>query len=162
MTDTLFMILNSLTTALLFIISMILFISVTGLTRNFTRLLAAHRDMSSMLQKKKERANKHIALSEKQKLAQEVIDKGSTIVENVHKTISNITFGILKSTPATGQTSRIVRKIHDRTAGGVYNSIRLINKGIGNIADELLGTDKDRSPEDTSRPDNTDETEQKK
>ncbi|MGB9498650.1 MAG: hypothetical protein ACKVE4_02655 [Dissulfuribacterales bacterium] len=55
-----------------------------------------------------------------------------------------------------------MHKIHDRTASRVYDSIRLINKEIGNIADGLLGTDKDRSPEDTSRPDNTDETEQKK
>ncbi len=153
------MILNSLTSALLLIISILMIISINGLARNFTRLLAVYRDISSMLQKKKERTNKHIEFLEKQKLAEEVVDKGSTIVENVHKTISNITFGILESTPVTGPPSRVVRKIHDRTAEGVYDSIRLVNKGIGKIADGILGTKKDLSQKDTSRPDDTDGTE---
>ena len=156
------MILNSLTSALLLIFSILLIISVNGLVRNFTRLLTAHREISSMLQKKKERASKHIALSEKQKLAEELVDKGSTIVETVHKTISETTFGILESTPATGPPSRIVRRIHDRTAAGVYDSIRLINKGIGKIADGLLGSDKNRADDDKSRKDDTDKTGLKK
>lgn len=156
------MILNSLTTALLFAGLIMLIRSVSGLRRNFTRLLTAHRDVSSLLQNKKEQNSKHIALLEKQKMAEEVIDKGATIVETVHKTISEITFGILESTPGTGPPSKIVRKIHDRTAAGVYDSIRSINKGIGKITSGLLVSDKDRASKDASRPDDTNRVEQKK
>lgn len=156
------MIFNSLTTALLFAGLIMLIKSVSGLRRNFTRLLTARRDVSSLLQNKKEQAFKHLALLEKQKMAERVIDKGSTIVETVHKNISKITFGILESTPATGPPSRIVRKIHDRTAAGVYDSIRFINKGIGEIANGLLVSDKDRTSKKASRTDDTNETEQKK
>ena len=58
------------------------------------------------------------------------VDLGTTIVQSSHKVIASIPFEILDAIPATRDTSRIVRGIHDGTADAVYRSIFGVNKAI--------------------------------
>ncbi|MBF0100641.1 MAG: hypothetical protein HQK77_07005 [Desulfobacterales bacterium] len=107
----------------------------------YTQYLSLHRIEKSLSEIadiiKKKQANK-IEFLEKQKLAETVVHKSSTVVEQVHRTISDITFGILESIPATKHTAGIVKIVHNKTSDAVYDSVRLVNKHIGDLASIFL------------------------
>jgi len=76
-------------------------------------------------------------------LIQEMIDKGATSVEQIHKSIAEMPFQALEQIEPLEATVKSTRKIHDETVGNVYNLIRKINEEVGKQADELLkGIDK--------------------
>lgn len=52
-------------------------------------------------------------------------------IEETHQAIADIPFGVFEQLPPTRDASRVVRKVHDTTAQGVYDSISLINKLTG-------------------------------
>lgn len=58
------------------------------------------------------------------------VDLGTSIVQGSHKVIASIPFEILDAIPATRDSSRVVRSIHDGTADAVYRSIFGVNKAI--------------------------------
>ncbi|MBW1988745.1 MAG: hypothetical protein JRI97_04275 [Deltaproteobacteria bacterium] len=71
-------------------------------------------------------------------LVQEMVDKGATSVEEIHRQIADMPFDTLEKIDITAPTTKRVRKIHDNTVGGVYNIIRKINREVGKLAGELL------------------------
>ena len=79
-------------------------------------------------------------LIEKQMLAEKVIDTGSIGVETVHKAIAGLTFGILDAIPATRATSSVVRDVHDASAAGSYEAIRKLNREVGKLIQEVVGS----------------------
>lgn len=66
-----------------------------------------------------------------QKTTEAVVDGGTAVVRAVHKGIAEIPFSILESIPATRDTTKMVRGIHDLTSDVVYGSISVINKAVG-------------------------------
>lgn len=66
-----------------------------------------------------------------QNLAETAFDGTTRTVQDIHRGIAKIPFSVLEANPATRDTSRIVREIHDLTADSVYGSIRGINRLIG-------------------------------
>ncbi len=79
-------------------------------------------------------------LVEKQALAEKAIDSGSIGVETVHKAIASITFSILESIPATRATSSVVREVHDASAANSYEAVRKLNREVGKLIKEVVGT----------------------
>jgi len=71
-------------------------------------------------------------------LVQEMIDKGATSVEQIHKAISDMPFEALGKIEPLESTVETTKKIHDETVGNVYNIIRKVNEEVGKQADELL------------------------
>lgn len=71
------------------------------------------------------------------------VDDSAELVQTVHRGIAAIPFGVLGAIPVTRDTSRLVRRIHDASADGVYGAIR-------HAARRLLGgsvaTDTDTDP----------------
>lgn len=55
----------------------------------------------------------------------------NSVVRDSHMAISSIPFEILAAIPATRDTSKVVREVHDTISGGVYGSISAVNKMIG-------------------------------
>lgn len=70
-------------------------------------------------------------LAQVQKLAETGVDLGTGTVRSIHHGIAAIPFGILEAIPATRDTTRIVRAIHDQTADTVYGAIGLVNRVLG-------------------------------
>lgn len=66
-----------------------------------------------------------------QQAAETVVDVSNSTVRQVHQAIASIPFSILEAIPATRQTTRLVRLIHDTISGGVYESIGAVNQIIG-------------------------------
>ncbi|MBI9077562.1 MAG: hypothetical protein JEZ02_19310 [Desulfatibacillum sp.] len=71
-------------------------------------------------------------------LVQELVDKGATTVEEIHKSIADMPFDILKKVDTGSETTESARQFHHQTIGGVYNVIRKINKEVGNFAEQIL------------------------
>lgn len=69
-----------------------------------------------------------------QALAENVVEGGTATVRSVHKSIANIPFTILEGIPATRDTTRVVRRIHDVVADGVYGGISIGNKVLHEVA----------------------------
>ncbi|MBF0349635.1 MAG: hypothetical protein HQM11_01305 [SAR324 cluster bacterium] len=104
-----------------------------------TQLQELRRQTRTMLEIRKSDEFKKMEFKEKQELAERAIETGTTTVESIHQIISGLTFGILESIPATSLTSRLVREIHDKTAGTIYSTIRTVNRQIGELANDMVG-----------------------
>lgn len=59
------------------------------------------------------------------------IEGTTRVVQRVHQGIAAIPFEVLEAIPATRDTARLVRGVHDLTSAGVYGSISAVNKGVG-------------------------------
>lgn len=73
------------------------------------------------------------------------IEGTTRVVQRIHQGIAAIPFEVLEAIPATRDTARLVRGVHDLTSAGVYGSISAVNKGVGRGLRRLTG---DKSGED--------------
>jgi hypothetical protein len=71
-------------------------------------------------------------------MIQEVIDKGATSVEQIHKAIAAMPLEALEKIEPLGPTAQTTRKIQENTIGSVYEIIRKVNKEVGALAEDLL------------------------
>lgn len=66
-----------------------------------------------------------------QHLGEDAVEDTTRTVQEIHRGIASIPFGVLEAIPATRDTTRIVREVHDLTSDSVYGTIRGINRLIG-------------------------------
>jgi hypothetical protein len=71
-------------------------------------------------------------------LVQDLIDRGATSVEEVHRQIADMPFDAIERIDVVAPTAKSVRNVHDRTVGSVYDLIRKVNAEVGRIAEDLL------------------------
>jgi hypothetical protein len=71
---------------------------------------------------------------------QEIVDKGVTSVEEIHKSIVRIPFEHIEALAGEKAKPYVepVKNIHDTMVGTVYEIIRKVNRQVGEIADEVL------------------------
>ncbi len=82
-------------------------------------------------------------------IIQDIIDKGATSVEQIHRAIAEMPFEALEKIDPLETTARSAKKLHDNTVGGVYDIIRKVNQEAGKLAGELLeGIDSLKDNED--------------
>ncbi len=77
-------------------------------------------------------------LAEWQEVTESGIDGGTRAVRAVHQGIAAIPFEILDAIPATRDTSRVVRNIHDFAADNVYAAISAVNQLLGSGSRRLI------------------------
>lgn len=70
-------------------------------------------------------------LAAAQALGEGAVDGTTRAVQGIHRGIASIPFGVLESIPATRDTTRIVREIHDLAADSAYGTIRGVNRLLG-------------------------------
>ena len=97
---------------------------VSGVAAQLTRTAEVHAEAGRMKQ-----ANDRLAAW--QEVTEASIDGGTKAVRAVHKGIAAIPFSILESIPATRDTAKIVRGIHDFTSDNVYAAISTVNRLAG-------------------------------
>lgn len=73
-----------------------------------------------------------------QQIVEQAIQDGATTVEQVHRSIASMPFGILEKIDALQVPVAKAREIHDETVGNIYETIRLLNDRAGEIARSLL------------------------
>jgi hypothetical protein len=75
----------------------------------------------------------------------EAVEHGSRAVERVHLETAKRPFFILEHIPVIAPVAQVVHVVHDATTSAVYETIRVVNAGVGAI---IRATD----PSDTKPP----------
>ena len=68
-------------------------------------------------------------------LVQDAIDKGATSVEEIHKAIANLPFETLEQ---VGLATNTLKDKHNQLLSGIYNTLRSVNKQIGDFATDIF------------------------
>ena len=71
-------------------------------------------------------------------LVGDVIESGSTAVEEVHKATAARAFTVLEAIPAVSKPAGIVHAVHDAWLSGVYRAIRGVNGVVGQALDAAI------------------------
>lgn len=71
-------------------------------------------------------------------LVQEVVDKGATSVEEVHKAIAALPLEVLESISGLEEPAKNVKEIQQKSIGGVYDIIRKVNTKVSELAEDLI------------------------
>ena len=71
-------------------------------------------------------------------LVEDAVHHGTTAVEKVHREVASRPFEVLESVPGLELPVRLVRAMHDTITTTVYTSIRVTNRLVGAIADEVI------------------------
>jgi hypothetical protein len=75
----------------------------------------------------------------------DAIDKGTTTVEEIHKSIADLPLRILEGSELLKGPAKEVRRAQDRTIGAIYDLIRSINHRVGRFASRLLAAPERRA-----------------
>jgi|GEM_PF-3796875 len=87
---------------------------------------------------------RQMQLKKKKDNVEQTVDLSTKAVETVHRSITDITFSVIDSLAKRGRTKETAKKIqnaHDQAVGGVYNSIREVNKQVSELTNILLKAD---------------------
>ncbi len=71
-------------------------------------------------------------------LVQEAIENGASTVEEVHQEIAAQPLKILKNIAPLADTADKIEKFQEQTIGSVYDTIRMVNAQVGDVAKQLL------------------------
>ena len=71
-------------------------------------------------------------------LVQEAIENGATTVEDVHRSIAAKPLEALRNIGALESTADKIQQFQDETIGNVYETIRMVNAQVGDIAKDML------------------------
>lgn len=77
-------------------------------------------------------------------LIQEAVDKGATTVEQIHQTIAAMPLDALEKRGLLDDKAASLKETHAVTIGAVYDTIRRVNKEIGDLASGLIETIEDQ------------------
>ncbi len=78
-------------------------------------------------------------------LIEEVVEKGATTVEQIHKEIADLPLTVLERVGLFERTADDVRSLQEASIGAVYDLIRDVNHEVNQLAGELLGERAERS-----------------
>jgi hypothetical protein len=101
-------------------------------------LIALEKALMDYLTMEQNGRIRHAARLEQQAIVEKTVDTGAGSAELVHKTVADVTFGIMNNIEVTKEASKLVRGLHDGIADSVYTTVRTSNKEIGKLAKELL------------------------
>ena len=71
-------------------------------------------------------------------LFEEAVEHGSRAVERVHRATADRTFVVLEAIPPVEDAARVVHRVHDVVLGGVYGSVRGVNRVVGSVLTVVL------------------------
>lgn len=80
-----------------------------------------------------------LLVAENTKLIGKGIDQGTLFINAGHRTVSNLTYGLLELFPATRGKSREIREKHMQISEGITQAFRAVNKHVGERIAEGIG-----------------------
>jgi hypothetical protein len=75
-------------------------------------------------------------------LIEEAVDKGTTTVEEIHKSIAALPLKLMEESELLRKPAHEVRRLQDRAIGAIYEVVRDANRRIAKLVSDLL----DRQP----------------
>jgi methyl-accepting chemotaxis protein len=77
-------------------------------------------------------------------MVQDAINSGASTVEEVHKKIAAMPLAALKDVEGLGEVGQSVEDLTNTTIGTIYDTIRLVNDQVGQVAKQMLEGDRCR------------------
>ena len=71
-------------------------------------------------------------------MVQDAINSGASTVEEIHKKIAAMPLAALKNVEGLGGVGQSVEDLTNATIGTIYDTIRLVNDQVGQIAKQML------------------------
>jgi hypothetical protein len=81
-------------------------------------------------------------------LVQELVDKGATTVEEVHKSIAALPLEVLEGIEGIGEKAGEIKEIQQKTIGNVYDIIRDVNNRVADIAEDIISKVEDKEEDE--------------
>jgi hypothetical protein len=72
-------------------------------------------------------------------LVEDVVDRGTAAVAEVHKSIARLPFDAVEQIPALAPPARKAREIHDSVIDLIYGSIRKVNHAVCEAVTTVAG-----------------------
>lgn len=69
---------------------------------------------------------------------EEAIDRTTTSIEEIHKSIAAIPLSVMRDSGFFAQTAEGVSDLQERSIGAVYDAVRGVNRRVVGLASELL------------------------
>jgi methyl-accepting chemotaxis protein len=69
---------------------------------------------------------------------QETIDRTTTSIESIHKSIAEVPLDLLRQSGLFEQTTEDVSDLQDRSLTAIYDTVRDVNRRFAGLASELL------------------------
>jgi len=71
-------------------------------------------------------------------LIEEAVDKGTTTVEEIHKSIAALPLTLMEESELLRKPAREVRRLQDRAIGVIYEVVRDANRRVAKLVSDLL------------------------
>jgi polyhydroxyalkanoate synthesis regulator phasin len=81
-------------------------------------------------------------------LIEEMVDKGATTAEEIHRAIAELPLNVLERLDLFEQATSEVRKVQDTSIGAIYDLIRNVNHKVAQLSGELLERRQERAEDD--------------
>jgi hypothetical protein len=69
---------------------------------------------------------------------QNTVDRTATSIEGIHKAIAAMPLDVMRDSGFFEQTAEDVRELQDRSISAVYETVRDVNRRVGDLASDLL------------------------
>lgn len=76
-----------------------------------------------------------------QRIIEQAVDDGATLVEQVHSSIASMPFDVLENIEPIRSPIAKMREVHDDAVANIYETIRLTNDRAGELARNLLNAE---------------------
>jgi len=129
--------------------SLVLLVSARRLERSATGLRVAVQRARVEHTERARFIGSREAVAEGSDLASAVVTVPTAVVRFSHEAIAAIPFTVLENIPATAETSKVVREIHDEISHVVYDVIEGTTRGIAGMIRRGLSTP---APQGRQRP----------
>jgi hypothetical protein len=77
-------------------------------------------------------------------LIEKAIHRGATSIEEIHCSIASLPLEVMEKLGLLERTARDVKRIQEESIGAVYDRIRRINQEVGQLAADLLESNRRR------------------
>jgi hypothetical protein len=82
---------------------------------------------------------------------EEVVDRGARDVEEIHRSISDLPFTVMRRLGVMEETLKEVKRIHDTSVGAIYETIRDVNHKVAKLADDLIEEGRAPAPKESEK-----------
>jgi pimeloyl-ACP methyl ester carboxylesterase len=64
-------------------------------------------------------------------LVQDAVDRGATAIQEIQETLTARPYDVLERVPGLSAPAEVVRSLHEKSVQATYDTIRLVNRGVG-------------------------------
>jgi hypothetical protein len=81
-------------------------------------------------------------------LITDAVEHGASAIERVHLSTARRPFDVIQQIPSVAEPAQNIHEVHDTIVSGVYTTIRLVNRAVGQTLEHALVALENNAPSD--------------